>query len=215
MITDWQQRRALMVAQQLQARGIRDRRVLDAMGRLLRERFIPEEMRELAYEDRPIPIGHGQTISQPYIVGLMTQELAVEPGQRVLDIGCGSGYQAAILGLLAGQVYAVERVPELAAQARLALAQCGADNVTVVVGDGTLGLAEHAPYDRILCGAAGPEVPPAWLEQLLDGGRIVMPLGPPEQQELVAIEKRGGQILRRTLCGVRFVPLIGEHGWPG
>ena len=215
MITDWQQRRALMVAQQLQARGIRDRRVLDAMGRLLRERFIPEEMRELAYEDRPIPIGHGQTISQPYIVGLMTQELAVEPGQRVLDIGCGSGYQAAILGLLAGQVYAVERVPELAAQARLALAQCGADNVTVVVGDGTLGLAEHAPYDRILCGAAGPEVPPAWLEQLLDGGRIVMPLGTPEQQELVAIEKRGGQILRRTLCGVRFVPLIGEHGWPG
>jgi len=206
--------RLAMVNDQLRRRGLRDERVLAVMADLPRERFISPRFRHEAYADRPVPIGSGQTISQPYVVALMTQELDVQPTHRVLDVGAGSGYQTAILARLAGEVFAIERIDELARRAEDALAGLGLSNVTLTTGDGTLGWPDHAPFDRILCGAAGPDVPEAWVEQLADGGRIVMPAGGAEVQDLVAIDKRGGRITRRTLCGVRFVRLIGRQGWP-
>ena len=202
-----------MVERQLRARGISDERVLEVMADLPREKFIGRNRRHEAYEDRPLPIGAGQTISQPYIVALMSQELAVRPDHRVLDVGAGSGYQTAILARLAKHVFAVERITELAERAGAVLAELGIDNVTLRTGDGTLGWAEEAPFDRIICGAAGPDVPEAWIEQLAEGGRIVMPVGGPEVQNLIAIEKQGDKITRRDICGVRFVKLIGRQGW--
>ncbi len=205
--------RCAMVERQLRARGISDRRVLEVMGEIPRERFLTQPHQHEAYEDRPIPIGFGQTISQPYIVALMSQELDVRPEHRVLDVGAGSGYQTAILACLGREVFAVERITELADLAGLVLAELGFDNVTLKTGDGTLGWGEHAPFDRIICGAAGPDVPEAWIEQLADDGRIVMPVGGPEVQNLIAIEKHSGKIVRRDICGVRFVKLIGQYGW--
>jgi len=206
--------RLAMVNDQLRRRGLRDERVLAVMGDVPRERFIAPRSRHEAYADRPLPIGSGQTISQPYVVALMTQELDVQPTHRVLDVGAGSGYQTAILARLAGEVFAVERLAELTAGAADALAELGIANVTLTTGDGTLGWPDHAPFDRILCGAAGPDVPKAWIEQLADAGRIVMPAGGAEVQDLIAIDKRGGRITRRSICGVRFVRLIGRQGWP-
>jgi protein-L-isoaspartate(D-aspartate) O-methyltransferase len=205
--------RRAMVADQLAARGIHDRRVLAVMGELPRERFLPPERRHEAYGDHPVPIGAGQTISQPYIVALMTQELDVRPEHRVLDIGAGSGYQTAILARLAERVFAIERIESLARSARAVLGELGIDNVELKVGDGTLGWPEAAPFDRVLCGAAGPDAPGSWLAQLADGGRIVMPTGGREIQELVAIDRCGERATRRSICGVRFVRLIGEQGW--
>ncbi len=205
--------RRAMVEHQLRARGISDDRVLEVMTDLPREKFIGPTHRHEAHEDRPVPIGSGQTISQPYIVALMSQELAVAPTHRVLDVGAGSGYQTAILARLGRQVFAVERIAELAERAGAVLTELGIDNVTLTVGDGTLGWAEHAPFDRIICGAAGPDVPEAWIEQLAEGGRIVMPVGGLEVQNLIALEKHGGKVTRRDICGVRFVKLIGQHGW--
>lgn len=202
-----------MVADQLRARGISDERVLAVMSEMPREKFITQAHRHEAYEDRPVPIGSGQTISQPYVVALMSQELAVGPGHRVLDIGAGSGYQTAILARLGREVFAVERIEKLAERAKAALDELGIGNVRLTTGDGTLGWAEFAPFDRIICGAAGPDVPEAWLEQLAEGGRIVMPVGGPEVQTLIALDKHAGQITRRQLCGVRFVRLIGQQGW--
>jgi len=202
-----------MVGRQLRGRGIRDERVLNVMAGLPRERFIPEESRYLAYEDRPVPIGFGQTISQPYIVALMTQELDVEPTHRVLDVGSGSGYQAAILAKLAQEVLGIERIPELAERAKSVLAELNLTNAEIFTGDGTLGLPKHAPFDRIICGAAGPDVPQAWIEQLAQGGRLVMPTGSPEHQVLIAVEKAGVKTIRREICPVSFVPLIGRQGW--
>jgi protein-L-isoaspartate(D-aspartate) O-methyltransferase len=206
--------REAMVDNQLRTRDIHDERVLRVMGEVPRERFLPPGRRGEAYGDYPLPIGDGQTISQPYIVALMTQELDVAPDHRVLDVGAGSGYQTAVLARLAGEVYAVERIASLAAGARAVLTVLGFDNVTVRVGDGTLGWAEHAPFDRILCGAAAPEVPPAWVEQLADGGRIVLPTGGADVQRLIVVAKHGRRTTRRDVCGVRFVRLIGEQGWP-
>ena len=207
--------RAAMVRDQLRLRGIGDPRVLAAFAELPRELFIPPTRRHEAYEDRPVPIGAGQTISQPYIVAVMAEQLDVHDHHRVLDVGAGSGYQTAILARLARHVFAIERIGMLAERAQAVFDALHLDNITLTVGDGTAGWADHAPFDRIVCGAAGPDVPAAWIEQLADGGRIVMPVGSPDLQELIAVDKHAGRITRRAICGVRFVRLIGKDGWPG
>lgn len=203
-----------MIEDQLRRRGIDDARVLEAFATVPRHAFCPPDQQAHAYADNPLPIGGGQTISQPYIVALTLQELDAGPQDKVLDVGSGSGYQTALLACLAGEVHAIERVAELAERARRQLRQMGWQNVFVHVGDGTAGLAEQAPFDRIVCGAAGPDVPPAWENQLAEGGRLVMPVGGRGTQTLIRIDKRDGQLHRKDLCDVRFVPLIGGGGWP-
>ncbi len=178
-----------------------------------RETFAHGCTLDQAYSDSPQPIGHGQTISQPYIVAQMIEKLAPGPHDRILDVGLGSGYQAALLAKLAGHVYAIERLQELTERATEALATTGVDNVTTCTGDGTLGWPEEAPFDGIICGAAGPSVPDPWLDQLAEGGRIVVPVGSEGIQELLVCEKQGDRIRRRSFGGVRFVKLIGEEGW--
>ena len=206
--------RQQMIDRDLRRRGIRDPRVLAAMAAVARDAFLPAELTEFAYEDRPLPIALGQTISQPYIVALMAQALRLDPGDRVLEIGTGSGYAAAVLAELAREVYTVERHAELAAAARHALAAQGYVRVEVRHGDGTLGWAEHAPFDAIVVAAGGPEVPPALLEQLAVGGRLVMPVGPPRLQELVRVTRHADdEYVREDLGQVVFVPLIGAQGW--
>jgi protein-L-isoaspartate(D-aspartate) O-methyltransferase len=205
-----------MVAGEIAARGVEDPLVLDAMRAVPREDFVSAGLAEYAYEDGPLPIGHGQTISQPYIVAVMTAAARVRPGNRVLEIGTGSGYGAAVLSEIAAEVYTVERIGALADSARDRLAALGYGNVHVRCGDGTLGWAEHAPYDAIIVTAGGPTVPRALLDQLKPGGRLVMPLGS---------ELRAQRLIRRTRTGpetytqddlewVAFVPLLGEQGWP-
>ncbi len=203
-----------MVAGQLKARGISDARVLAAFETVPRERFCPPELTEHAYEDQPLPIGLGQTISQPYVVALMVQELAVEPASRVLDVGAGSGYQTAILAALSRHVYAIERLEALAERAAAVLGSLNVNNVTFLTGDGTLGWPQEAPFDRIICGAAAPDVPQPWIDQLGDGGRIVVPVGGLDSQALLCLHRRGSEIIRRTISDVRFVKLIGHAGWP-
>jgi protein-L-isoaspartate(D-aspartate) O-methyltransferase len=200
-----------MVDEQLRARGIRDPRVLEAMTRVPRHAFVPAAGRDEAYGDHPLPIGHGQTISQPYIVAFMSEALRLEPTHRVLEIGTGSGYQAAVLGELAGEVYTIEIIEDLAARAKKTLLENGYDNVTVRTGNGYLGWPEHAPYDRIMVTAAPDAVPPALVEQLKIDGLMAIPVGT-GLQEL--------RILRRTATGletidtlpVRFVPMTGKPG---
>jgi protein-L-isoaspartate(D-aspartate) O-methyltransferase len=203
-----------MVAYQLRSRGIVDERVLEAFEATPRHRFIPPELAHEAYEDYPVPIGFGQTISQPYVVALMVQELSPQPHHRVLDVGAGSGYQTAILARLARHVYAVERIDALTRRARDLLESMNVRNVTIRTGDGTLGWPEEAPFDGIICGAGAPEVPAAWVDQLADGGRIVLPVGGSEVQALLAVERRREDLSRREFGDVRFVKLIGRHGWP-
>jgi protein-L-isoaspartate(D-aspartate) O-methyltransferase len=202
-----------MIEHQLRARGVVDPRVVGAMAQIPRELFVPAECAHQAYGDWALPIGFGQTISQPYVVGLMVQELAAVKTSRVLDVGAGSGYQAAILSRLAGHVFAIERIEALTERAMTALAAIGADNVTLETGDGSMGWPEEAPFDRIICGAGAPAVPQAWLTQLKDGGRIVMPVGPVDNQVLTAIQRNGANFATRALCDVRFVKLIGRQGW--
>jgi protein-L-isoaspartate(D-aspartate) O-methyltransferase len=202
-----------MVEDQLRNRGIRDERILEAFLQVPRELFAHGCTLDQAYSDSPQPIGHGQTISQPYIVALMIEKLQPESDDRILDIGLGSGYQTALLAKLAGHVYAIERVQELAERATEALAATGIDNVTTCTGDGTLGWPEEAPFDGIICGAAGPSVPDPWRSQLADGGRVVIPVGSETIQELLVCEKQGDQIRKHSFGGVRFVKLIGEEGW--
>ena len=205
-----------MVAEQIAARGLDDVLVLDAMRAVPREDFVPGDLAEFAYEDGPLPIGHAQTISQPYIVAVMTAAARVRPGDRVLEIGTGSGYGAAVLSKIAGEVYTVERIEALADSARDRLAALGYDNVHVRCDDGTLGWAEHAPYDAIVVTAGGPTVPRALLEQLKPGGRLVMPLGSePRAQRLIRRTRTGPETyVQDDLEWVAFVPLIGEQGWP-
>lgn len=203
--------RKAMVEQQLRRRGIHDERVLRAMEEVPRHKFIPEESRHRAYRDEPVAIGEEQTISQPYIVAIMTQLLAVEPENTVLEIGTGAGYQAAILSRLARQVYTVERHLSLAERASENVRRLGYGNVEVVVGDGTRGLPEHAPYDRILVAAAAPSVPRPLIEQLAEGGRMIMPVGRPDVQVLQLARKSQGEIFTSNLEGCRFVPLIGDE----
>lgn len=196
-----------MVAEQIKARGVRDARVLDAMAQVPRHHFLPAEQRGEAYEDRPIPIGHGQTISQPYIVAYMTEALQVGAEHRVLEIGTGCGYQTAILAQLAAEVYSIERVPELADRARQTLAAQGYTNVHVRTGDGYAGWPEHAPFDRILGAAAAEGVPPVLVEQLADGGIMVIPVGT-WSQELRVLQKRGQSLDTLATLPVRFVPMV-------
>lgn len=203
-----------MVESQLRRRGIADERVLLAMLEIPRERFVPLESRVVTYGDAPAPIGAGQTISQPFMTALMAQLLRLEGWENVLEIGAGSGYAAAVLGALAGHVTAIEIVPALADMARENLRAAGRDgNVTVVRGDGSLGHPEAAPYDAISVAAAAREIPPALLDQLKDPGRLVIPVGEREDQELRLVEKRDGAIEDRVAALCRFVPLLGAEGW--
>jgi len=203
--------RERMVATQLRARGIRDERVLAAMTRVPRHEFVPSEFRLQAYEDHPLPIGQDQTISQPYMVALMLEYLAVEPENTVLEIGTGSGYQSALLAELAKRVYTIERHPALANFAAADLIRLGYSNVTVLVRDGSHGLREHAPYERIIVSAAAPRVPPALLAQLSEGGRLILPVGSEHGQELQLIRKKNGVPFATSLEGCRFVPLIVDN----
>lgn len=211
-----EQRRTRMVERDLMARGLRDERVLEAMRAVPREAFVPAAQRASAWDDRPLPIGGGQTISQPYIVALMCEALRLRADDRVLEIGCGSGYSAAVLARLAAHVDSIERRADLAESAATRLAELGVGNVTVHAGDGTLGWPQAAPYDAIVVTAGGPEVPPALLQQLSAGGRLVMPVGDHRGwQDLVGITRHGdGTLARETLGEVAFVPLIGAQGWP-
>jgi len=207
--------RTRMVEEQLVSRNIRDSRVLEAMRKVARHAFVPSALEEDAYRDQPLPIGHGQTISQPYIVALMAELLQLEPTDRVLEIGTGSGYGAAVLGELVREVVTIERHEELANRARSILAQLGYDHVQVQVGDGTLGWPAKAPYDAIVVTASGPVVPRELLDQLAIGGRLVIPIGSDlASQDLLLVERTGSDDYTETnICPVRFVPLVGVRGW--
>lgn len=214
MIPDWAAERRDMVEKQLRRRGIRDARVLRAMGEIPREDFVPAELRVLSYHDDPVPIGYGQTISQPYMTALMAQELALTGTESVLDVGAGSGYAAAVLGALARSVISVEIVPALAVLARDNLHRTARDgNVTVQEGDGSLGYSELAPYDAISVAAGAPGIPSALLGQLKDPGRLVIPVGPLDDQELRVLQRIGGRTECRVATLCRFVPLRGGEGW--
>lgn len=206
--------RAHMIQDQIRRRGITDGRVLEALDQVPRERFLPPSARPWAYRDRALSIGSGQTISQPYMVAAMTEALELEGWERVLEVGTGSGYQAAILAHLARDVYTVERHEELARRAGSVLHELGLHNVHQRLGDGSLGWPEEAPFQGILVTAASPSAPPALLDQLdEDGGRLVIPVGDPDLQELVRITRDGASYTREPLMGCRFVPLVGEQGW--
>ncbi len=205
--------RRRMLEQQIIARGIRDPRVLAAMGSVQRHCFVLPDDLPWAYSDNPQPIGHAQTISQPYIVALMTELLEVQPAERVLEIGTGSGYQAAVLGELAAEVHSVELIPELARQAGKTLAALGYDHIHVHTGDGSLGWPEAAPFDRILVAAAAPEAPQALLSQLAEGGRLVVPVGSRSVQRLEVWERNSQEYTCRGEMEVCFVPLRGQFGW--
>jgi protein-L-isoaspartate(D-aspartate) O-methyltransferase len=209
------QRRSEMVERAIAARGVRSEHVLRAMRSVPREAFLPRRLREFAYEDSPLPIEEGQTISQPYIVAFMTEALALAGGEKVLEIGTGSGYAAAVLAEIAGEVYTVERIGQLAEKAASALADLGYDNVHVLHGDGTRGWPDHAPYDGIIVAAGGPKIPESLKEQLKIGGRLVIPVGSDSKiQELGRVTRISEEEYRREdLADVRFVPLIGHEGW--
>jgi protein-L-isoaspartate(D-aspartate) O-methyltransferase len=212
---NFEEERRFMVDRQLRARDIVDRRVLEAMERVPRELFVPDELRARAYEDAALPIGEGQTISQPYMVARICETLSLTAGERVLDVGTGSGYQAAVLAELGAEVDTIERLSSLAEHARRNLASAGYDSVTVHVGDGTLGLPERAPFAGIAVAAAAPDVPPALYEQLEPRGRMAIPVGGLHGQrlELVIKSPEGPAVVRSVPC--RFVPLVGEEGFDG
>lgn len=200
-----------MVEKQLRRRGIRDERVLEAMARVPRERFVPESFAHLAYEDGALPIGHRQTISQPFVVATICELLELRGDERVLDVGTGSGYQAAVLAELAAEVVTIERIPELAEAARVALEPYG--NVETRIGDGSLGVPDRAPFDAIAVAAAAPDVPPALFGQLAEGGRLVVPRGTRTGQELVLVARTPGGARAERSIPVRFVPLVGDEGF--
>jgi len=199
---------------ELRREGIRDERVLDAIGRIPREAFVQAALRDEAYRNAALPIGHAQTISQPFVVALMTESLGLNGTERILEIGSGSGYHTAVLAELARSVVSVERVPELLVAAREVLARLGYTNVALHEANGTLGWLPDAPYDRILVAAGGPSVPRSLLQQLAPGGRLVMPIGKPREQQLVLVVRENGVFRQIDLGPVRFVPLLGAEGWP-
>lgn len=214
---DFASDREAMVARQIEARGIANPALSAALREVPREAFLPESLAAFAYDDTPLPIEAGQTISQPYIVALMIDAAGVSPGDRVLEIGGGSGYAAAVMGRIAGRVIAIERHEELARLAAARMARLGYNNVKIVHGDGTAGWSEEAPYDAILAAASGSHVPQVLKEQLAIGGTLVMPIGEPHRaQNLVRVKRIGeGSFEEEDLGAVRFVPLIGAHGWAG
>jgi len=207
--------RQRMVKQQIAARGVSDRRVLQAMLTVPRHLFVPEDIRHRAYDDTPLPIGSGQTISQPFMVAWMTELLRVEKDHRVLEIGTGSGYQAAILAELAAEVFSVEKRAELASEAQERLSALGYRNIRIRVGDGTLGWPEEAPFDGIVVTAGAPSVPQPLLEQLAEGGRLVIPIGSSGMQMLTVVEREGNRYRTREEGSCVFVPLVGKFGWRG
>ena len=209
----YQKLRDSMVAEQLAARGIADQRVLEAMRRVPRHLFVPPERRERAYDDSPLPLGDGQTISQPYMVAWMTELLRLEGHEKVLEVGTGSGYQAAVLGVLAARVYSIERIDWLAEAARRRLQELGFKNIEVVVGDGSKGLEKQAPFDGIMVTAGSPGVQQVLAEQLADGGRMVIPVGPSSMQMLMVVTSDGDDFVTREVGGCVFVPLLGTYGW--
>ena len=211
--TSFEEARHRMVERQLAGRGITDQRVLQAMREVPRHRFVPEDLWDMAYRDSPLPIGHDQTISQPYIVGYMTQMLHLTSDDQVLEVGTGSGYQAAILSRLAKKVHTVERVEALARRAEQVLQELGCDNVLVRISDGGYGWPEAAPFDAIIVTAAAPEVPPPLTAQMAEDASLIAPIGPAGYQELVRLTKQGDHTEAEHLAPVAFVPLIGEHGW--
>ncbi len=215
ILTDFIAEREAMVERQLKRRGIDDRKILDAFLKVPREAFVSPDYAHLAYGDYPLPIEAGQTISQPFIVALMIQAAGIGPDDKVLEVGAGSGYAAAVIGRIAAKVVGMERQHDLVRIARERLRHLGYDNVQIVEGDGTKGWPDQAPYDAILAAASGSHVPQPLIDQLAEGGCIVMPIGQPGwPQELVKVTKRGdGTVERQNLGGVRFVPLIGEEGW--
>ncbi|MFO0828214.1 MAG: protein-L-isoaspartate(D-aspartate) O-methyltransferase [Phycisphaerales bacterium] len=207
--------RERMVREQIEARGVRGPLVLEAMRAVPREEFVDEELRDSAYDDSPLPIGQGQTISQPYIVALMIEASRLSTTDRVLEVGCGSGYAAAVMSRIAAEVYAIERYASLADDARARLARLGCANVHLICGDGSRGWREHAPYQVIIVSAGGPEVPPSLLEQLAVGGRLVIPVGDDRgDQELIRVWRTDERAFKRESLGrVHFVPLVGREGW--
>jgi len=211
-MTDLVRAKEIMLREHLAARGISDSRVLAAFRTVPREEFVPPSFRELAYDDTPIGIGSGQTISQPYTVAFMTQLLDPQPADTVLEVGTGSGYQAAILSRLVRKVYTVERFKELGSKAEEVLRRLGYENVEVIIGDGSRGLPERAPFDGIIVTAAAPQIPPPLIEQLKVGGRLVIPLGVGVQEMVRAVKTPAG-LEKKVYPGFRFVPLVGEHGF--
>lgn len=205
--------RLRMVEEQMRRRGIRDERVLSVMEEVPRHLFVPKELRHLAYADNPLPIGEGQTISQPYIVAEMTAALRLSGKEKVLEIGTGSGYQTAILARLCRELVTIERIASLSEDARKRLAEMEIGGVTFVVGDGSLGSPGYAPFDRILSAAASPSVPEPWISQLSKGGIIVLPMGDRHAQELTRVTRAGGRTETEVLGGCRFVPLVGLYGF--
>lgn len=206
---DYQKLRMEMVTRQIEARGVTDRGVLDAMRAVERDLFVPDSLRRLAYEDYPLPIGNDQTISQPYIVALMTELIRLDKGDKVLEIGTGSGYQAAVLAELADSVFTVEIIPDLGKRAETLLGELGYSNVRVLIGDGFEGWQEHAPYDGIIVTCAPAEIPQPLLDQLAEGGRLVIPVGT-QWQELMLVTKRENELSRESIIPVRFVPMTGK-----
>jgi len=202
-----------MVSNQIESRGVRDERVLEAFRTVQRYRFVEDALRGQAYNDHPLPIGSGQTISQPFIVALMTEALELSGKESVLEIGTGSGYQTAILAELAEHVYSIERIETLAKRSKSLLTELGYTNITIKIDDGTQGWREHAPYDAVIVTAASPDVPGPLIDQLKDGGRLVIPVGGRISQELVKITRMGNGTKRTHMGDCRFVKLIGEHGW--
>lgn len=207
--------RERMVQEQIMTRGVQDARTLDAMLEVPRHLFVDDAMQARAYGDYPLPIASGQTISQPYIVAFMTQALQLQGHERVLEIGTGSGYQAAILSRLCQQVYTVERINSLLATARKVFSSLRYFNIVAKLDDGTLGWPEHAPYDAIMVTAGGPAIPVPLIDQLADPGRLIIPVGSQDVQELQLLIKQDGEVRVDNLASVRFVDLIGEHGWRG
>ena len=215
ILTDFKAEREAMVQRQLKSRGITEAQILDAFLEVPREAFVSPGYAHLAYGNHPLPIESGQTISQPYIVALMIEAARIDAGDKVLEVGAGSGYAAAVISRIAARVIGIERQHELVEVARGRLERLGYDNVEIVEGDGTKGWPDQAPYDAILAAASGSHVPQPWVDQLAEGGCIVMPIGEPGWvQQLVKVTKGpGGKLIREDLGGVRFVPLIGEEGW--
>lgn len=214
----WREARAArererMVEEQLVRRGVSDRRVLDAMRKVPRHRFVEEALRDRAYGDHPLPIGEGQTISQPYMVAAMTQLLRLEGSEKVLEIGTGSGYQTAILAELARRVCSIERIPTLAIRARGVLEELGYTNAVIKIADGTYGWSDEAPFERVLVTAGAPAVPMPLFQQLAEGGRLVVPIGEPQAQTLYVVEKVDGRMRMSADCGCVFVKLVGKYGW--